>query len=138
VTNIGDYAFGVCSNLTSITIGSDVKSIGLWAFVGCSNLTTVTCAAKNVPETGSWVFTGVPQSTATLYVPASSLDAYKAADQWKDFGTKLPIDPTAVNTVQGSGLTVQDGEIYDLMGRRLTEKPKCGYYIQGGKKYIAQ
>ena len=23
----------------------------------------------------------------------------------------------------------------DLNGRRLTEKPKSGYYIQGGKKY---
>ena len=28
--------------------------------------------------------------------------------------------------------------IYDLNGRRLTEKPKSGYYIQGGKKYFVE
>jgi hypothetical protein len=29
----------------------------------------------------------VPQSTATLLVPASAVDAYKEADQWKEFGS---------------------------------------------------
>jgi hypothetical protein len=28
--------------------------------------------------------------------------------------------------------------IFDLMGRRLTEKPASGYYIQGGKKYFVK
>lgn len=138
VTSIGELAFSGCSGLTSVTIGSGVTSIGKWAFCWCSGLTSVTCLAENVPSTGSDTFSGVPQSEVTLYVPASSLDAYKNAEQWKDFGTILPIDPSAVNTVQGSGLTVQDGEIYDLNGRRLSKKPKRGYYIQGGKKYIAQ
>lgn len=32
VTNIGNYAFYNCGNLTSVTIGSDVKTIGLHAF----------------------------------------------------------------------------------------------------------
>ena len=34
----------------------------------------------------------MPLSEATLYVPAQSLDDYKSADQWKDFGTILPIE----------------------------------------------
>jgi hypothetical protein len=32
----------------------------------------------------------------------------------------------------------ENAPIYDLNGRRLTEKPKSGYYIQGGKKYYVE
>ena len=35
VTEVGDYAFCGCSNLTSVTISNSVKSIGLAAFYGC-------------------------------------------------------------------------------------------------------
>lgn len=35
VTSIGDYAFYVCSSLTSITIPEGVTSIGDYAFVYC-------------------------------------------------------------------------------------------------------
>ena len=40
--SIGNYAFGYCSSLTSVTIGSGVTSIGLGAFYYCSSLTSVT------------------------------------------------------------------------------------------------
>ena len=41
VTSIGDYAFGGCSGLTSITIPDSVTSIGYYAFSYCSSLTSV-------------------------------------------------------------------------------------------------
>ena len=85
VTSIGDYVFSNCSNLTSICIPNSVTSIGDDAFKGCSSLEFVTCMAGSVPIIGSSAFYGVPQSSATLYVPESSVNAYKAADQWKEF-----------------------------------------------------
>lgn len=92
VTSIGESAFLCCSSLTSITIPESVTSIGYVAFYGCTSLTEITCLAENVPEMGSSVFGGsVPQGEATLYVPESALEAYKAAEQWKDFGRILPI-----------------------------------------------
>ena len=91
VTSIGKYAFAYCYSLTSITIPNSVTSIGDWAFEDCSSLTTVICEAVEVPELGRYVFQNTPLSKATLYVPAESLDDYKAADQWKEFGTILPI-----------------------------------------------
>jgi len=95
VTSIGDGAFNGCSGLTSITIPEGVTSIGWGAFSYCSSLTSVTCLSEKVPSIGGSVFDGVPQSKATLYVPEVSLNAYKTARQWKEFGNIL--------SVKGSG-----------------------------------
>ena len=47
VTSIGDFAFSLCSGLTSVTIGNSVTSIGDSAFHGCSGLTSVTVDKNN-------------------------------------------------------------------------------------------
>ena len=48
VTIIGNYAFYLCSELTSITIPNSVTDIGDKAFDGCSNLTSVTLNSNSV------------------------------------------------------------------------------------------
>ena len=40
LTNIGNYAFGYCSSITSINIPDTVTSIGVSAFHGCSKHNT--------------------------------------------------------------------------------------------------
>ena len=42
ISQIGDYAFGGCTNLTSVTIPNSVTSIGDYAFQTCYGLTSVT------------------------------------------------------------------------------------------------
>ena len=47
VTNIGDYAFDHCTNLTSVTIPDSVTNIGEDVFGDCTSLTNIAVAASN-------------------------------------------------------------------------------------------
>ncbi len=117
VTSIGEQAFGECSSLEtvvigdgvstikqgtfqdcnkikSITLGSNVSKIYEDNFYNCEDLEVVTCKAKSVPSllrssssSQSNTFQKCYIEYAKLIVPDESIDAYKAADVWKDFGT---------------------------------------------------
>ena len=85
VTSIRGDAFFCCSGLTSVTIGNSVTSIERYAFYGCSGLEKIIVLAKNPPACGGKVFDNVDKRNCELIVPQESLEAYKAADTWKDF-----------------------------------------------------
>ena len=86
VTSLNEYAFLGCYDLTSVDIPYSVTSIGDAAFMGCSSLTDVYCHAEDVPNTSNSVFTSTPIASATLHVPAGSIDKYKTTSPWSGFG----------------------------------------------------
>ena len=116
VTSMGSWAFSECSNLASVVIPEGVTSIGSWAFYNCSNLTSVTIPA-NVKSIGKLAFgysgltelivqavvppvveydylstfSGVDEPIP-VYVPAESIEAYRAAEGWNEFTNFLPIE----------------------------------------------
>ena len=94
VKSIGEGAFMSCSGLTSVTIGSGIKNIGSSAFANCTKLTDVYCYAESVPSTESNAFTDSFIPNATLHVPTTSIDAYKAAAPWSGFKTFVGLDGT--------------------------------------------
>ena len=98
VTSIGESAFSGCTSLASISLPEGVTSIGGSAFLGCTSLTNVICRAEEVPYASKGAFLRKSIGKAKLYVPASSIEAYKAADQWKGFGTILPLEDDKSNT----------------------------------------
>lgn len=81
---IGDIAFGYDSSLTSIEIPASVISIGEVAFYDCTGLNSIICHATTPPTLGENVFYNVDKNIP-LYVPTTSLELYRVADQWKDF-----------------------------------------------------
>ena len=85
VTIIGESAFWGMP-LTSIVIPGSVTELWDMAFAGCSALTDVYCLAENAPLATSREFLGLSYETATLYVLTTSVEKYKAAALWKDFG----------------------------------------------------
>ena len=110
LTSIGNWAFSYCSSLTSIEIPSGVTSIGGYAFAYCSLLTSIYCYAEIVPETGSYVFASGP-SARVIYVPAISVNAYKATSPWNKY-TIMPLAyvVTASSNPEDAGVITGTGE----------------------------
>ena len=98
VIRIGQYAFQGCDGLTSVIIGKAVSSIGKYAFAKCTELIDVTCMAEKVPNTISDAFTGSYIEYTTLYVPATSLTAYKGVAPWSSFKEIVSIDGNTPET----------------------------------------
>ena len=153
VTEIGEGAFQNNTSLTEVKIPASITSIGANAFAGCKNLQEITIniivpinlavvgARGFTRATGDDVFEGVNKETCILYVPAGSVDQYKAAPVWKEFKNILPIkSSTGIN-----GVELTDGEpfdVFNLSGQKVKSNATSleglprGIYIIKGKKVI--
>ena len=93
VVVINNAAFYGCTNLAEVYISSLASHIVYQAFGNCQGLKSITCGAINPPivvhPSGApeqyGAFYGVSKSECVLYVPEESIEAYKAADTWKEF-----------------------------------------------------
>ena len=86
VTSIGNNCFEECNSLQIVSLGNGLKTIGEQAFRWCRNLSNVYSYAEQVPNTAYGVFQDTNIGSATLYVPSSSVESYKAYSSWKSFG----------------------------------------------------
>ena len=135
VTSIGEGALFGCGTLTSIVLPKSIKYINSEAFANCLELTDVYCYADTVPSAGADVFRGSYIEYATLHVPASAMNSYKATAPWSSFGTIVCLTDEDMSIEQLTNDNSQQ-TIYDLCGRRVTDIEKGGIYIVGGKKVI--
>lgn len=88
VTRIGSQAVYNCTSLTSATIPNSVTRIGTYAFWNCQSLTSVTIEATTPPVLGNAnAFTST--NDCPIYVPAASVDTYKAATNWASLASRI-------------------------------------------------
>lgn len=87
ITEISNSAFRFCPMLKNITIKGQNVNIGDYAFWGCSAIQNFTLYATTPPNIyGRNVFSFyINYNNATLYVPYTSVNAYKTANEWKNF-----------------------------------------------------
>lgn len=88
VTTINGQVFGGCTNITTINIGSGITSIGSKAFYYCTGLTALIFNSTTPPTLAN---TDALSNTnnCPIYVPASSVDTYKAASGWSTYASRI-------------------------------------------------
>lgn len=87
LSTIGAYAFLRCTSLTSIVLPESLSSIGHDAFNRCNKLSSITLNARQVPKGGIYMFDNT--GNCPIYVPAESVNAYKSAQYWSDYSTRI-------------------------------------------------
>jgi hypothetical protein len=111
---IGRSAFYACTNLNAISLPRSLTIIEDYAFKYCSSLISVTVDINKPLEINENVFS--IQSNAVLYVPKGCIEAYRTAENWKEFGRIIEIggsdetvlydgDTFKVKTVEGVEMT---------------------------------
>ena len=120
---IGSYAFSGCAALEDFTFGSSLDSIGKEAFSDCTAMTRLVSRTAIPPVCGPQALDDINKWTCKLYVPDASIDAYKAADQWKEF---FFITTDIAHAVEDGGCSadrILSGrvQVFDLSGRQVKE-----------------
>jgi hypothetical protein len=82
LTKIEKSAFAYCEKLRDITIPANETEIGEEAFIGCY-LTSVT--SLNIVPPTIFELSFDYDEDPILYVPAESVEKYKAAEGWSKF-----------------------------------------------------
>ena len=124
---IGSYAFYGCTGLTGIEFPDSVRSIGSSAFYGCTSLNSVTCLATTPPAMSYGAFSNSTYSSATLRVPMTSVNAYKAANEWKRFINVVGIinigDTIEVDSIY---YQINEGNVVTVVSRGEGNSPYSG------------
>lgn len=142
VTEIEQEAFYWCFALDKITFGENVATIGNKAFMGDKALTSVT-SLNTEPPVGA-AFDSEVYENAILYVPNAALEAYKAADGWKEFNNIIGIGSGveeigqeaafSVTAIDGGIEVVSDKavEIFDAAGMKVYSGAAGTITLPGG------
>lgn len=126
-----DWVFQDCTNINKVSLGGKITYIGKECFSGLPNLERMEVKAVVPPELGSYVFYNSSVETCELLVPAGSVEAYKDAEQWKDFMQVTPTSVQSVLTGAAPRVSVNGGR---LCVENMASGGNVAIYSAGGQR----
>ena len=123
IEKIGYYAFSGCSSLESFSFGTSLKTIGEEAFSDCTAMTKLVAKTHEPPVCDSQALDDINKWECKLYVPVGREDAYKAADQWKQFFFIDGSIETGIEKIEKDEY-MQDAQYYGLDGNKQAHLQK--------------
>lgn len=140
---LGNYAFFSNSNITSIDLPDGLTRVGDFAFGWCRNLGTLTVRVtepENIEVGLIPFFRGSGAVTCTLRVPQGSKEKYESVQAWADFAPNIEeLESTGIEHINGTRLSITNSRTYDLRGILMNpsfDQLQKGIYIVDGKKII--
>ena len=91
IRKIGELVFYNCLSLESVIVSHEVQEIGNDTFFYCPSLKTIFIQSIEPPIGSRRMFDnqGNNGCNCTIYVPTSSVDAYKTAEYWSEYADKI-------------------------------------------------
>jgi hypothetical protein len=111
ISEMGDYQFYNCINLTSVTLSNAIQTISQNAFAGCTNLATVTMPAS-AKTIGQYAFANCSKLEA-ITIPASVETINNNAFDGCSALTKVVLVDGENDLTIGTGGKQIGGDIYD-------------------------
>lgn len=84
--SVGNRCFIDCTALEKMTFPASLISIGTYVLSGCTSLESITVLATTPPTISSSTLNG---TSCPIYVPAGSVNTYKAATYWKNVASRI-------------------------------------------------
>jgi len=85
VSTLGKYSLKNV-NIAQLVLPSTISQLNDYSIYGSTKFTTIKCLATSVPTLNS---NNKNSSITKIYVPASSVDSYKAATNWSYYSAKI-------------------------------------------------
>lgn len=131
VTTINGQVFGDCTNITTINIGSGITSIGSKAFYHCTGLTSFIINASTPPTlTNADAFDQT--NNCPIYVPAESVDTYKAASRWSTYASRIFAIGDAITFTPTNGDPAISVKNYELTSANYVQSTDVPSTIKNG------
>ena len=129
-TYLRSSEFAGCTSLKFVRLGKNMKTLNAHAFGWSSEpleqLTTLICEAVTPPECKDGAMQAIDKQKCVLHVPNGTIDAYKEANEWKDFFNiidDVDIYQYDISTAQewiDFAIGINDGSIEGNANARMT------------------
>lgn len=142
VTVIGREAFRNCPFLSKVYLPESLTTLGSYAFEYCFSLSQIYSFAKVPPAVSAYSLAEIHSDNVTLFVPAESMDAYRADAGWNLIPSIKAIEAGVADDLADDDAPLR---VYDLRGipqgvntRSGLQTLPAGIYIVNGRQTLVR